>query len=148
MANQARIQPYIQSHPFGGGVGSSGLFGRKYNQNSELAQFAPDSGFVRTAVELGWIGLLLYCTFYFMVLRRGVIAYFNIRNKTLKTYCAGLVSVAFCLTLANFPQQSMNQVPTLLIFYAVMGILGRIDKLEQETLNQEYESPPSPTPSV
>lgn len=136
MNNQARIQPYIQSHPFGGGVGSSGLFGRKYNSKSNLAEFAPDSGFVRAAVELGWVGLLLYCTFYFMVLRRGIIAYFNLTDKKLKGYCAGFVTVAFCLILANFPQQSMNQVPTLLIFYVVMGILDKIDHLEQRKQNE------------
>lgn len=136
MNNQARIQPYIQSHPFGGGVGSSGLFGRKYNPKSQLAEFAPDSGFVRAAVELGWVGLLLYCTFYFMVLQRGIVAYFNLRDKELKAYCAGFASVAFCLILANFPQQSMNQVPTLLIFYIVMGVLGKIDQLEQSKQNE------------
>jgi hypothetical protein len=136
MYNQARIQPYIQSHPFGGGVGSSGLYGYRFNQASELASFSPDSGFVRAAVELGWVGLIIYCTMYFLVLRRGIIAYFNLRDPQLKGYCAALVSVAFCLILANFPQQSMTQVPTLLIFYAVMGMLSRIDELEQPIENK------------
>lgn len=134
MYNQSRIQPYIHAHPFGGGVGSSGIYGQQYNQDGELADFAPDSGFVRAAVELGWVGLFLYCTFYFLVLRRGILAYYNLCDKELKMYCAGLTSVAFCLTLANFPQQSMHQVPTLFIFYAVMGILSRLEKLEKQKI--------------
>ncbi|MGL1489090.1 hypothetical protein ACSTJG_25000, partial [Vibrio parahaemolyticus] len=54
--NQARIKPYIWSHPIGGGLGSTGEWGKKFAPNSYLANFPPDSGYVRTTVELGYVG--------------------------------------------------------------------------------------------
>ena len=56
--NQKRIQPFIQSHPLGGGLGATGMWGKRFAPNSFLANFPPDSGYVRVAVETGWVGLL------------------------------------------------------------------------------------------
>jgi hypothetical protein len=55
--NQKKIQPYILSHPLGGGLGATGEWGKLFAPNSYLANFPPDSGYVRVAVELGWLGL-------------------------------------------------------------------------------------------
>ena len=63
--NQERIKPYILSHPIGGGLGSVGVWGERFAPNSYLAKFPPDSGYVRVAVEMGYIGLLLFCVFNF-----------------------------------------------------------------------------------
>ncbi len=52
--SQAFIKPFIQQHPIGGGLGSIGAWGRRL-PGSPLSQFAPDSGYVRVAVELGWL---------------------------------------------------------------------------------------------
>ncbi|RYD70707.1 MAG: O-antigen ligase domain-containing protein, partial [Sphingobacteriales bacterium] len=57
--NQKFIQPFIQSHPFGGGLGSVGMWGARFSPNSYLSSFQPDSGYVRVAVELGWVGLFI-----------------------------------------------------------------------------------------
>jgi len=45
--NQRRIQPYILSHPIGGGLGSVWHLGQRFAPNSFLAKFPPDSGYVR-----------------------------------------------------------------------------------------------------
>ncbi|HQS06172.1 MAG TPA: O-antigen ligase family protein, partial [Daejeonella sp.] len=44
--NQKMIQPYIWSHPIGGGLGSTGVWGAKFSPGSFLASFPPDSGYV------------------------------------------------------------------------------------------------------
>ncbi|MCP6423416.1 hypothetical protein NL463_29335, partial [Klebsiella pneumoniae] len=64
--NQKRIQPYILSHPIGGGLGATGVWGVRFAPYSFLANFPPDSGYVRVAVELGWIGLGIFCTLMFV----------------------------------------------------------------------------------
>ncbi len=48
--NQKKIQPYIISHPFGGGLGATGTWGQRFSPQSYLANFPPDSGYVRVAV--------------------------------------------------------------------------------------------------
>ena len=51
--NQKKIQPFIQTHPLGGGLGATGVWGTRFSPHSMLAKFPPDSGYVRVAVETG-----------------------------------------------------------------------------------------------
>jgi putative inorganic carbon (hco3(-)) transporter len=134
--NQKRIQPYIKSHPFGGGLGSSGASGVRFSPYSFLAQFPPDSGYVRAAVELGWLGLLLLCTFMFVILRTGINNYFRIRDPVLKNYCLAMVLIVFAIAIGNFPQEAIIQFPLSIYFYliiALINIFPVLDARQSET---------------
>ena len=129
--NQHRIQPYILSHPIGGGLGSVGIWGQRFAPNSYLAKFPPDSGYVRVAVETGWIGLLLFCAFNFIILQRGIYYYYIIKDPELKTYCMTMVLIIFALDIGNYPQQAFVQYPTNILFYLAMAMINvtmRLDK--------------------
>lgn len=129
--NQKRIQPYIQSHPFGGGLGATGVWGVRFAPNSYLANFPPDSGYVRVAVELGWIGLLIFCAFMFVVLRAGILNYFAIRDPELKSYCLGMVLIVFALNIGNYPQEALVQFPTNIYFYLVIALINVLIRLDR-----------------
>lgn len=135
--SQAFIKPFIQSHPFGGGLGSTGIWGARFESDSPLASFAPDSGYVRVAVELGWVGLAVYCLFFMVILITGIRNYYRMRDPQLKAYMAAIVSVVFSLVIGNYPQQVLIQVPTILIFYAVMAMIIRLRELDEATLNDK-----------
>jgi O-antigen ligase len=133
--NQKRIKPYILSHPIGGGLGSVGIWGRRFAPNSMLAKFPPDSGYVRVAVEMGWVGLILFCTLMFIVLYNGINFFFLIKNPELKNYCMAMILIIFALNVGNFPQQALIQYPTNILFYLAIAILvacKRLDTEEQE----------------
>lgn len=132
-ANQHRIQPYIQSHPFGGGLGATGAWGVRFAPHSYLATFPPDSGFMRTATELGWIGLLLLCSMLFLILKTGIDHYYLIRNKELKAYCLAMVLVLFVLCVGNFPQEAFVQFPANILFYLAAAILQVTYRLDNST---------------
>lgn len=132
--NQAYIQPYIRTHPMGGGLGSVGVWAVRFSPNSPLAKFPPDSGYVRVAVELGYIGLLLFCTLMFTVLYIGINNYFLIRDPELRNYCLAMVLVVFAFNIGNFPQQAIVQFPSNILFYlaiALINVLKRIDDRQQ-----------------
>ena len=95
--NQERIKPYILSHPIGGGLGSVGIWGQRFAPNSYLAKFPPDSGYVRVAVEMGYIGLLLFCVFNFIILYKGISYFYLIKDPELKTYLPGNDINYFCV---------------------------------------------------
>jgi O-antigen ligase len=136
--NQARIKPYILSHPIGGGLGSVGIWGQRFAPNSYLAKFPPDSGYVRVAVEMGWIGLLLFCIFNFVVLYRGIYYYYVIKDPRLKTYCLAMILIIFAFNIGNYPQQAFVQYPSNILFYlaiAIMSVTMRLD-VEQNKLQQ------------
>jgi hypothetical protein len=122
-SNQKKIQPYILSHPIGGGLGSTGMWGQRFSPDSYLANFPPDSGYVRVAVEQGWIGLLIFCIFMFIVLKTGVDSYFKIRDPELKSYCLAMTMIIFALNLGNFPQEALVQFPVNIYFYLAIALI-------------------------
>lgn len=132
--NQAFIQPYIQTHPMGGGLGSVGVWGEKFSPESPLSKFPPDSGFVRIAVELGWVGLALYCTLLFVVFIVGVTNHFQLKSHTLRTYSVALHTVLYMLVIANFPQEAIGQIPTSLIFFACIAMINKLKDFDTPQL--------------
>jgi putative inorganic carbon (HCO3(-)) transporter len=137
--NQKRIQPFIRSHPLGGGLGATGVWGVRFAPNSFLSQFPPDSGYVRVAVELGFVGLFLICTLFFIVLKTGIDNYFKIKDPELKSYCLATVLIVFAISMGNFPQEAIVQFPLSVYFYmfiALMNITLRLDILKQANLKE------------
>lgn len=136
--NQKRIQPYILTHPIGGGLGATGAWGQRFAPQSYLANFPPDSGYVRIAVELGWVGLFLFCLLMFFILREGINNYFLIQNPELKTYCLAMLLVVFAYNVGNYPQEALVQFPSNIYFYlaaAIINITRIIDERERRTAN-------------
>lgn len=130
--NQAFIKPYIHTHPMGGGLGSVGVWGQRFSPDSMLAHFPPDSGFVRVAVEMGWVGLILFCTLIFVILRTGIINFFLIKNGELKAYCLAMTMMIFAITIGNYPQEALVQYPTSVYFYLMVAILNRCLAMDKE----------------
>lgn len=129
--NQEFIQPYIQTHPFGGGMGATGEWGKKFSPWSPLANFPPDSGYIRTAVEMGWVGLFLQLLMFFIVLYVGIKDYFRIKDKLLKNYALGMLTVIYCLALANFPQEAIGQYPISLLFFVAIAIVNKCRQYDE-----------------
>ena len=135
--NQKKIQPYIQQHPFGGGLGATGTWGHRFSPNSFLASFPPDSGYVRVAVELGWVGMLIFCTFMFVVLKTGIRNYYAIKDPELKNFCLAMLLIVFALNIGNYPQEAFVQFPSSIYFYLAVALLNvtfLLDKQKQESI--------------
>jgi putative inorganic carbon (hco3(-)) transporter len=123
LENQKKIQPYILSHPFGGGLGSCGVWGKRFNPDSELSKFPHDSSFVRMAVELGWIGLILYTLFHYYVLRTGLYYYIRCEDPLIKAVYAGITTWCFMLSVACYAQEAILQLPMNVIYNIFLAIL-------------------------
>jgi putative inorganic carbon (hco3(-)) transporter len=133
--NRASIQPYIHSHPLGGGLASSGVQGLQYNPNHYLAGFPPDSGFVKTAVETGWIGFFLQCLLYCIILLQGVRAFYRTEDRTAKVYALAAVVTLFGFVISQYGQVSIGQIPDCFLFYSLLAIIVRISKLSGQQLS-------------
>ncbi len=137
--NQKRIQPYIKSHPLGGGLGATGVWGVRFAPYSFLAQFPPDSGYVRVAVELGWIGLFLICALFFIVLKTGIENYFLIQDPELKSYCLAAVLIIFAISVGNFPQEAIVQFPLSVYFYMLIALTNVTLRLDKEITRKRIQ---------
>jgi hypothetical protein len=123
LANQKKIQPFIQSHPIGGGLGSCGVWGKRFNPDSELSKFPHDSSFVRMGVELGWIGLILYGLLHYFVLRTGLFYFVRCSDPLIKAIYAGITTWCFMLTVACYAQEAILQLPMNVIYNVFLGVL-------------------------
>ncbi|MFT4667748.1 MAG: putative inorganic carbon (HCO3(-)) transporter [Gammaproteobacteria bacterium] len=124
--NRHFIQPYIYRHPVGYGLGSTGIWAERFTPDSFLAGFAHDSGFVRVAVELGWIGLIIQLLFFFSILRTGIYYYVRVRDPKNKVIYLAITVVMFQLILSSYPQEAVTILPTSLVFYCFLAILVRL----------------------
>ena len=136
-ANQKRMQPYIQSHPMGGGLGATGIWGVRFAPNSFLSQIPPDSGYLRVGVELGWIGLFFICTIMFAGLYMGIKNYFSIRDPELKSICFAMVLIVFAIAIANFPQEAIVQFPLNVFFYLFLALIHVTKVLDDKKYKEE-----------
>ena len=130
--NQRMIQPFIRKHPLGTGLGTTGVWGRRFVPDFWGAYFAHDSGLVRIAMEAGYIGLVLYLIFLGTILISGIRSYFRCRDHTIKTLILGIVIVMFCLTVASYPQEAIPMLPTSLVFYVLLACMVRLDFLDRQ----------------
>lgn len=138
--NQARIKPFIYAHPIGGGLGATEYFGQKYAPGSYLAHFPPDSGYVRVTVELGPIGLAIFCVMIFVILKTGINNYYSIKDPKLKALTLGLLLVIFAWNIGNFPQEAFVQYPSNVLFFltvALVVITKRLDDEQNQIANAE-----------
>ncbi|MDR3679404.1 MAG: O-antigen ligase family protein [Flavipsychrobacter sp.] len=136
--NQKRIQPYIWSHPLGGGLGATGEWGQRFAPYSFLASFPPDSGYVRVAVELGSIGLFLFCMLMFTILRVGINNYYSIKDPQLKSFCLAMVLIVFAFNIGNYPQEALVQFPSNVYFYLVTALIVVIKRIDDQQ-NQQLQ---------
>ncbi len=127
--NRAFIQPYIYSHPIGGGLCTTGAAGLHYNPSHYLAGFPPDSGYLKKALETGWIGLIIICVLYFVILKNSISGYFESNNKNIKIIFAACSGCLFSFYIADFAQDAIGQITDTVVYYPIIALTIRLRTL-------------------
>ncbi|MEP6583065.1 MAG: O-antigen ligase family protein [Ginsengibacter sp.] len=129
--NRHYIQPYIYAHPIGGGIATTGTEGLTYNPNHMLAGFPPDSGLLKAALEMGWIGLALTMFFYLVILYQCIDYYFRIRNPEYKTYMVAIAAALFSMIVTQYAQVAIGQIPGAIFFFGTISLIKRLLEFDQ-----------------
>ena len=136
-----RLQPYARENPFGGGINTAGNVGMRYEPSHPLSgPFDPDSGYLKMALERGWIGLLINLTLYAVVLIYGLINFHKVKNNEIRFYYAAYMSGFFALSIAHFTQDAMDQKPVVVILISSCALFVRLiefDNIKTEKLTHE-----------
>lgn len=128
-----RFQEYIQAHPIGAGLYTVGKNGDRYSHGHELAgKWDPDSGYLLTALETGWIGLLIFQGLFFIVLLKGINNFFAMKDPVLRTYILVYIIPFMALSVAHFTQDAMFHKPTNVIVYATYALVIKIRSFEKK----------------
>jgi hypothetical protein len=135
--NRAFIQPYIYSHPIGGGLCTTGAGGLRFNPTHYLAGFPPDSGYLKKALETGWIGLIIICVLYFVILKNCIKGYFEATHPDIKILFAASCAFLFSFYIADFAQDAIGQITDTVVYYPLIAITL---KLKGFKMNSEDQS--------
>lgn len=129
--NRHYIQPYIYAHPIGGGIATTGTEGLHYNPNHLLAGFPPDSGLLKAALEMGWIGLAFTMFFYLVILYQCIDYYFRIKKPEYKTYIVAIASALFAMIVTQYAQVAIGQIPGAIFFFGTISMIRRLLEFDQ-----------------
>jgi hypothetical protein len=131
--NRKRIQPYILEHPIGGGLGTTNNAGLKWNPGHALAGFQTDNGHLKTALEMGWIGLIISLALLFVIMRTGVRDFFRETDSWKKGVIAACTGSLFAFALGDLAQEGLGEFTNVAIFYPAVAILVRARILDEQT---------------
>jgi putative inorganic carbon (hco3(-)) transporter len=121
---RVRLQEYVRTHPLGGGLNTTGANGVKYSPRHPLAEgWDPDSGYLLTALELGWIGLVIGMAFFFAVIVQGINNHFSIHDPLLQNLNLTYIVPFMALSVAHFTQDAMFQKPVYLVIIATYALM-------------------------
>lgn len=134
LTNQQLIKGYLASRPLGGGLGSTGSVGQKYNPGSFLSSVPTDSWYVMIWMEKGIVGLTFHLLILFYIL--GVTSYrvmFRIRSENVKTPVMAMAAGMFGVMVASYGNPVLGQMPVGILLYSSMAFMfmaGRFDREE------------------
>lgn len=135
--NRKAIMPFIYSHPLGGGLGSTGVWGMRFSPHTMLAQFAPDAGYMRVAVELGWIGLILYAFLLVKMFLLSLFSYMKLKDPDLRILGLALLSALSSLFLIEYAQDINGKLPMNILLWILFAVMIKLPELQKEELPDE-----------
>lgn len=127
------FQDYIKKHPIGGGLYTVGVNGERYSPGHQLAgKWDPDSGYLLTALETGWVGLVIFQGLFVTVLLMGIKNFFALKDPVLRTYLLVYLIPFMALSVAHFTQDAMFAKPNNIIVYATYALVIKIRAFEKK----------------
>lgn len=137
LANQRKLATYLDSRPFGGGIGSTGNWGQRFTPHTFLANTATDSWFVAIWADTGIVGLYLHLFILFFVLITGAYnVMFKLKDDWLKGQIAALVCGMFGIMAASYGNGIFGQFPTCILMYTGMVFMFLAPKMDKEIMEQ------------
>lgn len=131
LENQKRLKAYLETRPFGGGVGSGGYWGQRFSPGTFLAELALDSWYVKIWAEHGVVGLWLYLLGLAGVLAGGLRRLLRVRDAALRQRLAGLFAGLCGIAVASYGNQVLGQMPTGIVVALSLAALYLAPTLER-----------------
>jgi len=135
-----KLQPYFMQHPFGGGLNTTGGGGNKYNQGSFLASIPPDSGYLSITMQTGWVGLILTCALFFVVLMYSIYYFYSVNDNEIRTYYAVIASMLFALMVGNYSQFTITMDPQNFYYFPFLAALIKLHTFDKPDQQLKFNS--------
>ena len=141
LENQQKLKAYLASRPFGGGIGSSGNWGKRFAPGTFLAETPTDSWYVMIWAEMGVVGLYLHLFILFYIIIRGSwIIMTKLKNPEIISKMSGLAAGIFGVMLGSYGNGILGQMPTGIIIYTSMAFIFMSPKLDKQAIDESKEN--------
>jgi cell division protein FtsW (lipid II flippase) len=133
LSNQRLLKTYMATRPIGGGIGSTGGFGKQFSPGNILAETPTDSWYVIIWTEQGVVGLTLHLFILFYILTKSsLVIMFRLKNEELKFTIMGLTCGMFGIMIAAYGNAIFGQMPTGITLYMSMAWMFMAQKMDNE----------------
>lgn len=132
--NRQKVQPYIYTHPIGGGVMTTGVNSLKFHRGHQNADVQTDNGYLRAVLETGWLGMLMMAAQFFFIIQIAVRNFFKMENELDKLFMIGIAAAVFEISLAQYTQEASTLIESSIMFNAFIAIVLKMKYLY--TLNK------------
>jgi len=126
--NQRTFGRYLADKPFGGGIGTAGFWGARFNPDSLMANTATDSWYVKIWAETGTVGLTLHLFILGFIIGKGGKIAMLLEDQRKKTYACALIAAITGVLFASYGNQVFGQMPTGIIMNMAIPLLFLIPK--------------------
>jgi cell division protein FtsW (lipid II flippase) len=113
-------------------MGTTGATGAALNPGHVLADFQPDSAYLKKAAEVGWIGLLITVIMYFVVLKVGIQGFFQSSAEHIRALYAACVTGLFAFYIAEYAQVALGQITDVVVYYPMIGMILKLKYFDNE----------------
>jgi hypothetical protein len=121
--NQIKLSEYLESRPFGGGIGSAGYWGLRFSPDTFLAKTPVDSWYVKLWAETGIIGISLYLLLTTFILIFLAVRLWKMKDLPQRQVLLALYAGIAGISVANYGNQVLGQMPTNLLFCLSISII-------------------------
>lgn len=139
LENRAMLDAYISDKPFGGGIGSAGVWGQRFSPNNFLAHFETDGHYVRILAETGTVGLYLYYLLFAVIIGKMLWIAWSLKNPLLKNMMSAFTAGLIGMMVANYSAAVTIGLPTSVAVYFAMAFVFMAPKWELKMEKEEVE---------
>ncbi len=138
--NQKKLQGYLATRPFGGGIGHAGVKAQRFLPNAFLSNVPTDSWYVLIWAEQGIVGLLLHLfILFYIIIKSSYKIMFRIRDPILRIKMAALTSGLFGVMVASYGNAVLGTMPTSILIYVSMALVLNSEKLDTPICDKSDE---------
>ncbi|QNL22670.1 O-antigen ligase family protein [Hyphobacterium sp. CCMP332] len=132
LQNQKVFGEYLADKPFGGGIGTAGYWGFRFNPGSLMANTATDSWYVKIWAETGIVGITFHIATLMYIMAMGFKVTGNIKSQNLRSYALALYAAIGGVLFSSYGNQVFGQMPTGMIMNLAIPFLFIIHKIDQK----------------
>ncbi len=137
LENQAKLRKYLETRPFGSGIGTTDVWAKRFYPGSYLANLPTDSWFVKIWAENGVVGLSIYAFSLAFVIVMGVVNIRKLRNPDTRQKMIALYGGFLGILVASFGNPVFGQAPLGALMYISMTILSTATIFDYDVVDKK-----------